>query len=186
MIDQDRVKPALAELQAVLGDRATDGMPHRMAYSRDWSPRSRDMADLPDIVVVPRDTDEVVQIVQVALNLCANARDAMSGAGKKELTVTTGSDGAMVFLSVADTGCGIPEEDLAQVFSPFFTRKGEHASDQTQAANKGTGLGLSVCHTIVTNHGGDIHAESTVGSGTTLTVRLPVAAGGEEEAGDVS
>jgi two-component system NtrC family sensor kinase len=126
------------------------------------------------------------QIVQVALNLFAKARDAMSGAGKKELTVTTGSDGAMVFLSVADTGCGIPEEELSQVFTPFFTRKGEHASDQTQAANKGTGLGLSVCHTIVANHGGDIHAESTVGSGTTLTIRLPVEARGEEEAGDVS
>jgi len=121
------------------------------------------------------------QIVQVALNLCANARDAMAGATKKKLTVTTGSDGAMVFLSVADTGCGIPEEDLTQVFSPFFTRKGEHARERTQAANKGTGLGLSICHTIVTNHGGDIHAESTVGSGTTLTLRLPVAANGAEE-----
>ncbi len=67
MTDQDRVKPALAELQAVLGDRATDGMLHRMAYSRDWSPRYKQMTDLPDIIVVPQDTEEVVQIVQVAL-----------------------------------------------------------------------------------------------------------------------
>ena len=121
------------------------------------------------------------QIVQVALNLCANARDAMSGSVNKTLTVTTGSDGGMVFLSVTDTGCGIPEEELSQVFSPFFTRKGDHASDRAQAANKGSGLGLSVCHTIVANHGGDFHAESTVGSGTTLTMRLPVAKEAEEK-----
>jgi signal transduction histidine kinase len=132
---------------------------------------------------VPDSIMDEGQIVQATLNLCANARDAMSGSSRKELTVTTGSDGAMVFLSVADTGCGIAEADLAQVFSPFFSRKGEHATDRVQAANKGTGLGLSVCHTIVSNHGGDIHAESAVGSGTTFTIRLPVA--GKGEGGDV-
>ncbi|MFC2029297.1 FAD-binding oxidoreductase [Chloroflexota bacterium] len=58
---------ALDELQAFLGDRATSEPLHRMAYSRDWSPRFQEMSDLPDIVVVPRDTQEVVQIVQVAL-----------------------------------------------------------------------------------------------------------------------
>ena len=66
MTDKERLAAALAELQAILGERATDAMIHRMAYSRDWSPRYQDMADLPDIVVVPQDTDEMVRIVQVA------------------------------------------------------------------------------------------------------------------------
>ncbi len=67
MADKEKVAAALAELQAFLGDRATDAAMHRMAYSRDWSPRYKDMTDLPDIVVVPHDTEEVVKIVQVAL-----------------------------------------------------------------------------------------------------------------------
>lgn len=67
MTDKEELTAALAELQAFLGDRATGAALHRMAYSRDWSPRYKDMTDLPDIVVVPRDTDEMVQIVGVAL-----------------------------------------------------------------------------------------------------------------------
>jgi FAD/FMN-containing dehydrogenase len=67
MADEAAVAAALAELQAFLGDRATGAALHRMAYSRDWSPRYRDMTDLPDIVVVPHDTDEMVQVIQVAL-----------------------------------------------------------------------------------------------------------------------
>ncbi|MGD9050109.1 MAG: FAD-binding oxidoreductase, partial [Anaerolineae bacterium] len=66
-MDKEKLAAALAELQAVLGDRATDAAVHRMAYSRDWSPRDKDMSDLPDLVVVPNDTDEMVRIVQVAL-----------------------------------------------------------------------------------------------------------------------
>lgn len=61
------VQAALAELQTFLGDRATASMIHRMSYSRDWSPRFKDMADFPDIVVVPHGTEEVERIVQVAL-----------------------------------------------------------------------------------------------------------------------
>ena len=68
MVDRDTVKSALAELQAFLGEeRATDSSIHRMAYSRDWSPRPKQMVDLPDIVVVPQSTDDVVRIVEVAL-----------------------------------------------------------------------------------------------------------------------
>ncbi len=59
---------AFKELHAFLGDRVSDAPLHRMAYSRDWSPRHRKLTDLPDIVVVPHSTDEVVQIVRVALN----------------------------------------------------------------------------------------------------------------------
>jgi glycolate oxidase len=67
MTDKEKLAAALAELQAFLGERATDAAVHRMAYSRDWSPRYKDMTDLPDLVVVPHDTDEMVKIVQTAL-----------------------------------------------------------------------------------------------------------------------
>ena len=67
MTQRVKLQEALAELQAFLGERATGSAMHRMAYSRDWSPRYEDTTDLPDVVVVPHDTGEVVQIVQVAL-----------------------------------------------------------------------------------------------------------------------
>jgi FAD/FMN-containing dehydrogenase len=67
MTDKEKLAAALAELQAFLGERATDTAVHRMAYSRDWSPRYKDMTDLPDLIVVPHDTGEMVRIVQVAL-----------------------------------------------------------------------------------------------------------------------
>jgi glycolate oxidase len=67
MIGEESRVTALAELKAFLGDRATGAPLHRMAYSRDWSPRPQDMTDLPDIVVIPHDTEEMVRIVQVAL-----------------------------------------------------------------------------------------------------------------------
>jgi FAD/FMN-containing dehydrogenase len=66
-MDVDVIVQALGELQEFLADRATGAAMHRMAYSRDWSPRPRSHADLPDIVVVPHSTDEVQRIVQVAL-----------------------------------------------------------------------------------------------------------------------
>ena len=81
--------------------------------------------------------------------------------------VVAGSSEAMemVEISVIDTGCGIPEENLQKIFDPFFTTKG---------VGKGTGLGLSVSHGAVQAHGGDILVESRVGGGTKFTVLLPV------------
>ena len=67
MTHKETLAVALHELQEFLGERATDSPLHRMAYSRDWSPRDKDMTDLPDIIVVPHNTDEMVEIVRVAL-----------------------------------------------------------------------------------------------------------------------
>ena len=81
MTDKEKLGAALAELQAFLGDRATDAAIHRMAYSRDWSPRYKDMTDLPDIVVVPHETEEVVQPVQVALTYALPVVPLAGGTG---------------------------------------------------------------------------------------------------------
>jgi two-component system NtrC family sensor kinase len=78
---------------------------------------------------------------------------------------------AMVEISIIDTGCGIPENNLKRIFDPFFTSK---------EVGKGTGLGLSVSHGIVKAHGGAIEVESTVGKGSTFRIYLPV----EPPAGD--
>jgi FAD/FMN-containing dehydrogenase len=65
-MDAEHVHNAFRELREILGHRATTSPVHRMAYSRDWSPRYREMNDLPDIVVIPRDTEEMVRITKVA------------------------------------------------------------------------------------------------------------------------
>ncbi|MEW9855577.1 PAS domain S-box protein [Novosphingobium sp. M1R2S20] len=100
------------------------------------------------------------------LNAVVNARDAMPSGGK--ITIATRNireDGKdLVSLSIADTGEGIPPEQLERVFEPFFT---------TKPAGKGTGLGLSQLHGFAIQSGGSVTIESRVGHGTTLNIRLP-------------
>ena len=74
-------------------------------------------------------------------------------------------------ISVSDTGCGIPPENIEKIFDPFFT---------TKDVGKGTGIGLSVSYGIIERHGGSIHVHSTVGKGSTFTVWLPLEVNGEE------
>lgn len=103
------------------------------------------------------------QLNQVFLNLLVNAAQAMEGQG--HITVRTWSDGNSVFVSVADTGKGIPAGVLPRIFEPFFT---------TKEVGQGTGLGLSISYGIVKNHGGEIKVQSEVGKGSTFTVSLPI------------
>jgi two-component system NtrC family sensor kinase len=112
------------------------------------------------------------QIKQVVMNMLVNAQHAVEDKGS--ITVRTrrardprfpGSPMSMVALSIIDTGCGIPEENLKRIFDPFFTSK---------AVGKGTGLGLSVSHGIIEAHGGLIDVESKVGEGSTFSVFLPL------------
>jgi two-component system NtrC family sensor kinase len=103
------------------------------------------------------------QLRQAFINLLINACDAMPEGGRMSLT-TRSDSGGDVEIVVADTGCGIPEEHLSKVLDPFFTTK-----------ERGTGLGLSVVYGIVERHNGRIDIASTVGVGTTITLRLPAA-----------
>jgi PAS domain S-box-containing protein len=104
---------------------------------------------------------------QVFLNLLVNASQAMPDdrLDQNVLEIRTYTDEAgFAIFEVSDTGAGIPPENLARIFDPFFT---------TKTQNGGTGLGLSICHNIITAAGGTIRAESEVGRGTTIVVRLP-------------
>jgi two-component system NtrC family sensor kinase len=132
-----------------------------------------------DLPVIWIDEDLVKQVI---MNMLVNARHAIEGEGRITLKTRScpepvhlaGNPEAldMVTISVMDTGCGIPEENLQKVFDPFFT---------TKEVGKGTGLGLSVSLGAIQAHGGDIVVESRVGEGTTFTVYLPV--GGAAEPG---
>ncbi len=108
------------------------------------------------------------QIEQVLMNLAANARDAMPEGGTIEVeTAAEGSAaeaGAMVRLTVRDSGTGIDAETQRRIFDPFFT---------TKPAGEGTGLGLSTVRDIVSRAGGTIEVESTPGAGTAFHLRFP-------------
>jgi PAS domain S-box-containing protein len=109
---------------------------------------------------------------QVILNLVVNAAHAIGDAVKKKegtkgiIKIATRGDGPWVRIDISDTGTGIPESIRHRVFDPFFT---------TKDVGKGTGQGLAIAwSTVVDKHGGLLGFESTVGKGTTFTIRLPI------------
>jgi PAS domain S-box-containing protein len=128
----------------------------------------------PDPLVVRADEGMLEQIL---MNLAVNARDAMPTGG--DLSIATGSKlfsaadlrehadsraGMYAFMSVTDTGCGIPAEVMPRIFEPFFT---------TKDVGKGTGLGLSIVYGIVKQHKGWIDVRTELAQGTTFSVYLP-------------
>ena len=104
------------------------------------------------------------KLQQVFLNLFLNARDAMPGGGMLE--VRTAAHNGSVEIEIADTGAGIPREDIHRIFDPFFT---------TKSNGRGTGLGLSVSYGIIKEHAGKIDVRSTPGKGTSFHVEFPAA-----------
>jgi len=113
------------------------------------------------------------QMQQMFMNIILNAVDAMDEKGRLTFRtwkgVENGRERAMV--SIADTGCGIPEDIINHIFDPFFT---------TKEVGQGTGLGLAIAYGIVTQHNGLMTVDSTVGKGTTFIVSLPLPTEGEE------
>lgn len=106
------------------------------------------------------------QLQQVFVNLLTNAADAIEEQGSITLSTTHEEldSGRYVVVSIADDGVGIPPEDLAHIFEPFFTRKPH-----------GTGLGLAIARRILLQHRGELLIESRPGHGTQCIVRLPAA-----------
>jgi signal transduction histidine kinase len=114
---------------------------------------------------------------QIVMNLCINARDAMSQGGLLTIGTSTveiparqgkshpdARPGRFVCLTIADTGCGMDETLLPRIFEPFFT---------TKEVGKGTGLGLATVYGIARQHGGWVEVESTVGKGSVFRVYIP-------------
>ncbi len=144
------VNSVLQECMSLLENQA---LFHNIQITKELDPK------LPSAVIDPS------QIERVFMNIIINAAEAMEGYGN--LTLATGFDPIEHFIEViiADTGHGIAEEDMRRIFDPFFT---------TKEVGHGTGLGLAISYGIVKEHGGSILVESTVGKGTTFTIRLPV------------
>jgi len=117
----------------------------------------RDFQSVPDIFCSPS------RLNQVFINLVTNAVQAMDGKGT--LTIGTSARGDWVEVTVQDTGCGIPEENLTKIMDPFFT---------TKPVGKGTGLGLSIVHQIIEEHEGQLLVDSKAGVGTRFTLGFPV------------
>jgi len=108
------------------------------------------------------------QLQQAIIALATNALDAMPERGV--LTIAARNESESVVVDVTDTGVGIPAENLPKIFEPFFT---------TKEVGRGTGLGLAVCYGILTEHGGSLDVQSSVGFGTTFTITLPATVNGE-------
>ncbi len=117
------------------------------------------------------------QMQQVLINLVMNGAEAAQGHPDARVRITTNlsTSGKSLVLEVHDSGDGIQPEHMANLFSPFFTTKGE---------GKGVGLGLAVVYGIVRSHGGDIDVNTKVGEGTTFRVTMPIME--EETAAPVS
>jgi PAS domain S-box-containing protein len=137
---------------------------------------------------IPTVEADAGQIQQVLMNLCVNARDAMTDGGN--LTIETYEEtltaeqaeshaeaqpGSYIVLSVADSGVGMDRETMKRIFEPFYT---------TKEKGKGTGLGLSMVYGVVKNHGGHVHVSSEPGKGSKFKVYLP--ASGKSETRDTN
>jgi len=155
-------RPSLQERESVDVNRVMDDalamVEHRFKEERNYrmvkrlSPKVRPVTGSPD------------KLQQVFVNLLINAFQAMPEGGTLTVSTDNGDDGRSVVVELADTGVGIPSENLSKIFDPFFT---------TKAPDRGTGLGLSITQRIVTDHGGTIRVESTPGRGTRFTITLP-------------
>ncbi|HBV99289.1 MAG: histidine kinase [Peptococcaceae bacterium BICA1-7] len=110
---------------------------------------------------LPRVWIDTEQIERVVVNIMFNALQALPEEGTVIISTDFGSEEDMVEVSIADNGCGIPQENLVHLFDPFYSTR-----------PKGTGLGLAIVHEIIKAHGGHIEVKSEVGQGTRFAFYL--------------
>lgn len=116
-----------------------------------------------DFGMLPKVSCSPSQINQVFLNLVTNAAQAIEGYGR--IMIKTVADDQYVHVVVRDNGKGIPPENVARIYDPFYT---------TKPIGEGTGLGLSIVFGIIKDHGGQIQVKSEVGKGTAFCISLPI------------
>ena len=109
------------------------------------------------------------QIQQVLVNLIVNARQAMETGGTLTIGVSRNPEAGTSEITVRDSGSGIPADKLPRIFDQFYSTKTPDAQGQG-----GSGLGLALCKEIIDSHNGRIRVESTIGRGTTFTLRFPM------------
>lgn len=200
-IPDDRLRASLADIETA-ARRAVDLTRQLLAFARSGQ-RRHETVSLSTIVadaerLLRRTLDRSIelettvedalsvvgdpsQLLQVLMNLCINAGDAMPEGGVLRISVERASypdvdlggtdmmsNGDVAVLRVVDEGVGMDAAVRARAFEPFFT---------TKPRGKGTGLGLATVHAIVRDHGGHIRLDSIVGDGTTFEVMLPCGAG---------
>lgn len=154
---QGRLATEETDLNALLDDSLAqlEKQPYfeRVHVARDYQP------DLPKAMVDPD------QMRQVFLNIIVNAAEAMANGGTITLRTRLSDAGDSALITISDTGCGIPPDNMEKLFAPFFT---------TKQLGKGTGLGLPIAYGIVKMHRGIIDVKSTLGEGTAFTISLPL------------
>jgi signal transduction histidine kinase len=139
-------------------DLVEDQFLHKgISITRDFPKKARPITGHPD------------QLKQVFLNLLMNSKDFLPQGGRIEVSLCQKKGWTRI--EFADTGCGIPEENLVRIFDPFFT---------TKSADKGLGLGLWICYGIIAKHGGTISAENREKGGAWFVISLPPKKGNKE------
>jgi two-component system phosphate regulon sensor histidine kinase PhoR len=137
---------------------------------RDWEKRTdtgavdlqwRSAENLPPLEV------DVLRFEQVILNLLENA--VAYSSPPRRIVLSAKLDGGLIEIGVSDNGIGIPPGDLPHIFERFY-----RVEKARSRGSGGTGLGLSICRQIIESHGGTIQAESELGKGTTIVLRLPL------------
>ena len=131
---------------------------------RDKAAVIKEYGEIPLIQCYPNELN------QAFMNLLRNAAQAIEEQGT--ITITTYSDQEQVYVSISDTGKGIPPDVLPRIYDPGFT---------TQSGGVGKGLGLSIVYNIIQKHHGDIKVDSEVGKGTEVTISLPIEQAGRSQ-----
>ena len=150
-------------------EQAIGSVSHQASYSHVQIVRQF----APGLPVIQADP---AQLMQIFINLFNNAAEAMPQGGTITIQTRPANTHAIA-IDIIDTGCGIPEENLGKLYTPFFT---------TKPGGIGTGLGLSIVYGIIKMHRGQIAVTSQVGRGTTFTITLPLTSPQERRSGQTS
>jgi signal transduction histidine kinase len=159
LLDYTRVKApnrTVVDLNNMVRDRVSWAtVPEKVSVKFNLDPES------------PRINVDSDQVGRAITNIINNGIQSISSSGefriRTGISTGTGIDGDRGWVEFADTGCGIPPENLSRIFEPLFTTK-----------PKGIGLGLAISRRMVEQNGGEIGVESTVGKGTVFTIKLPL------------
>ncbi|NOY59910.1 MAG: PAS domain S-box protein, partial [Calditrichaeota bacterium] len=157
----DFSKPIAQKVENIYLNHVIDHVIQIIKYDKRLKHQEIETALEPHIPLVKASFD---QVLQVFINLCLNAADAMECRDKGHLKIKTWYNETGVFASVTDNGCGISKENIPHIFEPFYTTK-QHG--------KGTGLGLWVSYNIIKSFGGEITLETKETAATQFTISLP-------------